>query len=153
VYSYGHRNPEGLDWDDQGRLWETEHGSSATDEVNLIEPGKNYGWPVIRGDETKAGMVTPVLNSGADTWAPSGTAFYHGNLYFAGLRGVSLFKALTGDKPVTLKRYFQGAYGRLREVVVGPDGFFYIFTNNTDGRGNPAVDDDKLIRIDPRGLQ
>lgn len=103
--------------------------------------------------KTKAGMVTPVLNSGTDTWAPSGTAFYGGSLYFAGLRGVSLFKAGIGSSPIPLSRYLQGKYGRLREVVMGPDGFFYIFTNNTDGRGSPAADDDKLIRVDPRGLQ
>ncbi len=153
VYSYGHRNPEGLAWDSQGRLWETENGPTGNDEINIIEAGKNYGWPIIQGGETKAGMVTPVLNSGPDTWAPSGTAFYQGNIYFTGLRGVSLFEAVIGNTPVTLNRYLQGAYGRLREVVVGPDGYFYIFTNNTDGRGAPAADDDKLLRIDPRGLK
>jgi glucose/arabinose dehydrogenase len=153
VYSYGHRNPEGLAWDDKGRLWATEHGSSATDEFNLIEPGKNYGWPVIRGDETRDGMVTPVINSGSETWAPSGVAYYQGSMYYTGLRGVSLFQAVINGTSATLKRHLQGAYGRLREVVVGPDGFFYVLTSNRDGRGNPVSGDDKLIRIDPRGLE
>ena len=153
VYSYGHRNPEGLAWDDEGRLWATEHGSSATDELNMIESGKNYGWPVIRSDQTQEGMVTPVINSGGDTWAPSGAAFYNGKIYFTGLRGQSLFEALISETPVTLNRYFQGDYGRLREVVLGSDGFLYVFTNNTDGRGSPASDDDKLLKIDPDSLQ
>jgi glucose/arabinose dehydrogenase len=153
VYSYGHRNPEGLAWDDKGRLWATEHGSSATDELNLIEPGKNYGWPVIRGNETGQGMVTPVINSGTDTWAPSGAAFYQGSIYYTGLRGVSLFEAVINGDTVNLKRHLQGAYGRLREVVAGPDGFLYVLTSNRDGRGNPVSGDDKLIRVDPRGLK
>jgi len=70
VYSYGHRNPQGLAWDADEKLWATEHGSAATDELNLIEPGRNYGWPTIRGDETAPGMVSPVIQSGTTTWAP-----------------------------------------------------------------------------------
>ena len=87
IYSYGHRNPQGITWDDGNRLWETEHGSSATDELNLITPGKNYGWPEIRGDQTRAGMVSPVMQSGSQTWAPAGTAFYNGSIFFKGFRG------------------------------------------------------------------
>jgi len=98
VYSYGHRNPQGLTWDNAGNLWATEHGRSGArsgfDEVNLIEAGKNYGWPTIEGDETRAGMETPRAHSGATTtWAPSGMTFFDGNLLFAGLRGQSLYKA------------------------------------------------------------
>ncbi|OGO37757.1 MAG: glucose sorbosone dehydrogenase [Chloroflexi bacterium RBG_16_57_8] len=152
VYSYGHRNPQGLAWDDRGRLWAVEHGSSATDELNLIEPGKNYGWPVIRGDEVAEGMQSPVIHSGSDTWAPSGLAFLEGSLYFAGLRGQSLFEVVQEDRSVRLVRHFNRDFGRLREVVVGPDGLLYIFTNNRDGRGLPAGNDDKLIRVDPTKL-
>ena len=91
VYSYGHRNSQGLAWDDQGQLWSTEHGRSGVasgfDELNLIEKGKNYGWPEIQGDETRKGMEKPVANSGANTtWAPSGAAFYKGSIFFSGLR-------------------------------------------------------------------
>jgi glucose/arabinose dehydrogenase len=156
VYSYGHRNPQGLAWDSRGRLWEVEHGSSATDELNLIEPGKNYGWPVIRGDATAAGLQTPVIHSGSDTWAPSGLAFLDGSLYFAGLRGESLFQAIpenaAGAGTARLVRHLFNDYGRLREAVAGPDGLLYIFTNNRDGRGLPAPNDDRLIRVDPKKL-
>jgi glucose/arabinose dehydrogenase len=153
VYSYGHRNPEGLAWDSQGRLWATEHGSSATDELNLIEPGKNYGWPIIRGNETREGMVTPVINSGSETWAPSGAAYRGGNIFFTGLRGQSLFEAVIYS--VTIKSlvvHLNGQYGRLREVVVGPDGFLYLLTSNRDGRGSPSAQDDRLFKINPVSL-
>jgi len=155
VYSYGHRNPQGLAWDNEGRLWETEHGPSGLqtgdDEVNLIERGNNYGWPDIRGDETKAGMQTPIINSGrTDTWAPSGLEYYNGALFFAGLRGSALYEAkLTRDKITGLTAHFKNEYGRLRTVKLGPDGYFYILTNNTDGRGTPKAGDDKIIKINP----
>lgn len=152
VYSYGHRNPEGLAWDSQGRLWETEHGSSAYDEVNLIEPGANYGWPVIRGDATASGMRNPVIHSGTDTWAPSGMAFWNGSLYFGGLRGESLYQVLIDRQPVVLHRFLTGQYGRLRDVTVGPDNLFYVLTSNRDGRGSPVTDDDRIIRINPAKL-
>lgn len=153
VYSYGHRNPEGLTWDDQGRLWETEHGPSGAgsgyDEINLIEPGKNYGWPVIQGDETQEGMVSPVLQSGGDeTWAPSGVQFLDGYLYFSGLRGATLYRAkINGDRLEELTRFLVGEYGRLRAARLGPDGTLYLTTSNRDGRGQAATGDDKLLRV------
>jgi glucose/arabinose dehydrogenase len=152
VYSYGHRNPQGLAWDDQGRLWETEHGSSARDELNLIEAGKNYGWPVVRGDDTAAGMVNPVLHSGSDTWAPSGLSYFDGSLYFAGLRGQTLYRAVLNGGRVELRRYLARDFGRLRDVVVGPDNFFYILTSNRDGRALPSSNDDLILRVDPDRL-
>ncbi len=150
VYSYGHRNPQGLAWDLQGRLWETEHGSSAFDEVNLIEPGKNYGWPDVRGDQKKAGMEIPFLNSGEETWAPSGAVVLNGKLYFTGLRGQDLFELDLENK--ALRKIFNGEYGRIRDIVLGKDKIFYILTNNTDGRGIPKSGDDKLIEVDPNSL-
>lgn len=151
VYSYGHRNPQGLAWDEQGRLWATEHGSQAHDELNLIEKGKNYGWPVIQGGEKQEGMVSPVIQSGSSaTWAPAGTAFLDGSIFFGGLRGEALFEYKIADK--SLKKYFQGQFGRIRAVVLGPDGYLYITTSNTDGRGTPEVGDDKLIKINPKIL-
>ncbi len=158
VYSYGHRNPQGITWDEQGRLWEVEHGQSATDEINLIEPGKNYGWPEITGTQTKIGMETPILQSGSDTWAPGGATFYrevtssayNGSIYFGGLRGQALYQYVISTKE--LKTHFKGKFGRIREVVLGPDNMLYITTSNRDGRGNPSPDDDKIIKINPKAL-
>lgn len=154
VYSYGHRNVQGLAWDGNGALWATEHGSSAQDEVNLIESGKNYGWPVIEGNETRASMITPVRNSGPDTtWAPAGAAFVENSLFFVGLRGQTLYEAvIKNNQVVEVKERFAQEYGRLREVVLGPDGMLYITTSNLDGRGNPNSGDDKIIRVNPSKL-
>jgi glucose/arabinose dehydrogenase len=155
VYSYGHRNSQGLAWDAAGRLWATEHGRSGVrsgfDELNLIEPGKNYGWPDIQGDERAAGMVSPVIHSGAsDIWAPAGAAILGDSIFFAGLRGASLYEVqLNGFSAENLTAHFASQFGRLRAVVVGPDGQLYITTSNTDGRGQPQAGDDKIIRINP----
>lgn len=155
IWSFGHRNPQGLAWDDRGRLWATEHGRSGVlsgfDELNVIEKGKNYGWPTIQGDEKKEGIVTPVINSGSnETWAPSGMVFYDGSLFFAGLRGETLYEARVNETPVKLIKHFTGKYGRLRSVTLGPDGNLYVLTNNADGRGSPIADDDRIIRVNPR---
>lgn len=87
VYSYGHRNPQGLTWNEEGELYATEHGPDNHDEVNLIQPGQNYGWPEIVGDEERDGMVTPLFETGRNTWAPSGVVFYRDELIIASLRG------------------------------------------------------------------
>ncbi len=136
----------------RSRLWATEHGSSATDEVNLIGPGENYGWPEIRGNELAKGMQRPVVHSGDVTWAPSGVAFKDNSLFFAGLRSQSLWEVTIEQGSVTLQRYLERKFGRLRTVVVGPDNLLYITTSNRDGRGLPTSDDDQIIRIDPAGL-
>lgn len=150
MYSYGHRNPQGITWDGQGRLWETEHGQSATDEVNLIEEGKNYGWPIIRGEQKQQVMQEPVLQSGSDTWAPAGVAFYKGSIYFGGLRGQALYQF--NIDTLEFKEHLKKEFGRIRDVVLGPDNMLYITTSNRDGRGTPAPDDDKIIRINPQKL-
>lgn len=158
VYSYGHRNPQGLAWDSQGNLWATEHGRSGVasgyDELNLIERGKNYGWPIIQGDETRSGMVTPRRNSGPfTTWAPSGVAFAGSSLFFGGLRGETLYEAVIQNGQVKqVKEHFKGKYGRIRDVVLGSDRMLYITTSNRDGRGSPVEGDDRIIRINPRNL-
>lgn len=153
VYSFGHRNPQGLTWDNKGNLWATEHGrsgiQSGLDELNLIEKGKNYGWPIIQGDESKEGMVTPTIHSGPTvTWAPAGAVYYRESIFFGGLRGQALFEYDISEK--SLKKHLEGQFGRIRAVSLGPDGYFYITTSNTDGRGNPAPADDKLIKINPK---
>lgn len=152
VFSYGHRNPQGIAWDKRKKLWETEHGSSTLDEVNLIEPGKNYGWPIIRGNEQKTGMLKPDLNSGKDTWAPSGAAILGDSLFFGGLRGEALYEVDLNSNPLTLKAHFKENFGRIRDVVVGPDKNLYILTSNTDGRGDPTPQDDKIIKLNPANL-
>lgn len=146
VYSLGHRNPQGIAWDEEGRLWSTEHGPGARDEINMIEPGKNYGWPVITGNESEEGMETPFINSGVDhTWAPAGMAHVEGRLFFGGLRGQALYE-LVSDRG-TLKEYFKEEIGRIRVVRFGPDGSLYIGTSNRDGRGFEKAGDDKIIRL------
>lgn len=157
VYSYGHRNPQGLAWDDQGQLWATEHGrsgiQSGLDELNKITPGKNYGWDIIQGDQTRDGMVAPILHSGSSTtWAPGGLAYLNGKLYFGGLRGQGLYEATPQGNSAALKKYFDGELGRIRDVVVGPDNLLYITTSNRDGRGIPKNNDDKVYRVNPEKL-
>ncbi len=153
VYSYGHRNVQGLAWDSAGQLWATEHGrsgiASGLDELNLIESGKNYGWPDIEGDETKPGMETPRKDSGPQTtWAPAGAAFAGNRLFFGGLRGQTLYEATIADNQVTnVTGHFQNEFGRIRDVIVGPDQTVYFTTSNQDGRGSPAPDDDRIIKI------
>ena len=131
-------------------MWESEHGNSATDEVNIIEIGKNYGWPTITGNQTKEGMLTPKLQSGSTTWAPAGVAYYNGSLFFGGLRGQALFQL--NINTIQLKEHFKGEFGRIRDVVLGPDEMLYITTSNRDGRGSPSLNDDKIIRINPKKL-
>lgn len=150
VYSYGHRNPQGIAWDNNGFLWATEHGQSVQDEINKIQIGRNYGWPTIRGGQQKDGLESPILHSGSQTWAPAGLAFYNGSLYFGGLRGTALFQYNIETKE--FKEHFKGQFGRIREVVLGPDNLLYITTSNKDGRGSPAADDDKIIKINPEKL-
>ncbi len=152
VFSYGHRNSQGITWDANGQLWSTEHGPSGfetgNDELNKIVKGLNYGWPVSRGLEKREGMVQPVIESGQGVaWAPGGIAFLNGKLYFAGLRGQTLYEYdLTTKK---LNKHFEKEFGRIREVVVGPDKMLYITTSNRDGRGVPKNGDDKILKINP----
>ncbi|OGE76307.1 MAG: hypothetical protein A3C85_01455 [Candidatus Doudnabacteria bacterium RIFCSPHIGHO2_02_FULL_48_21] len=158
VYSMGHRNPQGLAWDSSGRLWSTEHGPSGLqtghDELNLVEKGKNYGWPLVRGDEERAGMTKPFIHSGAsETWAPAGLAFHNGKLYFAGLRGQTLYAADSQNAAAGLQKFFMKTYGRLRAVKSSAEGLYFT-TSNRDGRGQPKDGDDKLILVrDPGALK
>lgn len=157
VFSYGHRNPQGLAWDTNGTLWETEHGRSnptGFDEINLIQSGKNYGWEVIQGDQSREGMETPKRNSGpTTTWAPSGAVFVGSSLFFTGLKGEALYEAIIkNNEVVEFKEHLKNQFGRLREVVLGPDGMLYITTSNRDGRGKSVAEDDKIIRVNPQKL-
>ena len=151
VWSYGHRNPQGIAWDNQKRLWSVEHGPSGLetgrDELNLIEKGANYGWPFITGDEARDGMRSPIAQSGNGTWAPSGMAYRDGSLYFAGLRGQALYRAEINGDSVRLTQLLAGEYGRLRAVETVANRL-YVTTSNRDGRGSPVDDDDRVLRLD-----
>ncbi len=159
VYSYGHRNPQGIDWDDNGNLWATEHGRSGGfsgfDEINLIVSGGNYGWPTIQGDETQEGMIAPIIHSGATTtWAPGSIQVIDGFIYFSGLRGSALYRGEIRNNTIDeVSAYYKDEYGRLREVFAGENGLLYITTSNLDGRGNPAPADDRIIQINTSKLK
>jgi glucose/arabinose dehydrogenase len=161
IYSLGHRNPQGLAFNPEtNQLWSTEHGPSeeqgcCLDEINLIEPGKNYGWPIIRGSQQQAGLETPVYHSGdTATWAPTGGVFirqgdWSGSFLFTGLRGQALFRAVFDpadpSKIEKVERYLHQRFGRLRNVIEGPDGKIYVAVSNQDGRGDPLTVDDRII--------
>ncbi|WP_420544508.1 PQQ-dependent sugar dehydrogenase [Nitrosopumilus sp.] len=165
IYSIGHRNPQGIDWDDSGNLVATEHGpsgwrGSAHDEINVILPGKNYGWPDVIGDESLEGLENPILHTGDETWAPSGSEFYDsdkipqwsGKYFVATLRGSHLHMIdfdLKNNVVVSHEKLFENEFGRLRDVQTGPDGFLYLLTSNKDGRGLPQPNDDKILKIIP----
>ncbi|MBC5638672.1 PQQ-dependent sugar dehydrogenase [Ornithinibacillus sp. BX22] len=143
VYSYGHRNSQGLVWDEQGVLYSSEHGEDGHDEINIIEAGKNYGWPIIEGDEEAEGMVSPLVHSGDDTWAPSGIAYHDGQLYISSLAGKRI---LTYDIATQVMEDFYDEAGRLRDVFIEEDALFVI-TSNRDNRGEPTDKDDRLIHL------
>ncbi|MER7984629.1 PQQ-dependent sugar dehydrogenase [Streptomyces noursei] len=153
VYDYGHRNVEGLAWDADRRLWASEFGQDAWDELNLIEPGRNYGWPQVEG-KRKGGAVPPGYADPVLVWkpadaSPSGLAYAKGSLWMASLRGERLWRiALDGTEPVAAPQAFlTGAYGRLRTVVAADDGALWLVTSNTDGRGRPRPGDDRILRL------
>ncbi|WP_102144593.1 PQQ-dependent sugar dehydrogenase [Mycobacterium hubeiense] len=151
VWSFGHRNVQGLAWDSAGRLWATEYGSNRWDELNLIEPGGNYGWPMAEGRADTAGLIDPVTQWTTDEASPSGLAYYGGSLWVAALRGQRLIQvpvggdgSLGGSVPL-----FVGQYGRLRTVVSAPDGSLWFTTSNRDGRGSPRDGDDRILQFRP----
>ncbi|MEU8661676.1 PQQ-dependent sugar dehydrogenase [Actinoplanes philippinensis] len=151
VYSLGHRNPQGLAWDAQGRLYAAEFGQNTWDEVNLIVPGGNYGWPTVEGTSTDTRFRNPIVVWSTAEASPSGAAIDGETLYVAALRGQRLWSVpLNGaggaGTPVAL---LQGQYGRLRTVERAPDGALWVTTSNRDGRGTPATADDRILRFPP----
>lgn len=151
VWSLGHRNVQGLAWDDEGRLWASEFGDSEWDELNLVEKGGNYGWPRVEGTGGGPDFVDPQLVWPVEQASPSGLAYAGGHLWMAGLRGQRLWRIrVSADGRATRPQaYFTGEYGRLRTVAAAPDGLLWLTTSNRDGRGTPTPDDDRIIRVRP----
>ncbi len=159
VYSWGHRNPQGLAWNEDSVLYASEHGRTGHDEINIILPGKNYGWPLVEGEEETDAAVTikPLVNSEEDTWAPSGMDFVkegplRGNLLVAALRGEQLLAVIlkeNGREAERVESWLGSRYGRLRNVYAAEDGSVYLMTSNRDGRGIPDGTDDKILRLIP----
>ena len=169
VYSLGHRNPQGLVFAPSGVLYESEHGPSDNDEVNIIQPGRNYGWPDVHGkcdgdagrDERafcQANSVVEPLTTWTPTIAPAGIDYYdseripgwRGSLLLTSLKGSALYRLTLspdGRSITSVEVLFDGRFGRLRDVLVAPDGAVYVGTSNRDGRGNPSAGDDRIVKI------
>lgn len=144
VWSLGHRNVQGLAWTADGTMWASEFGQNTWDELNRIEPGINYGWPIVEGAAGDARFVDPVAVWAPAEASPSGIAAVGDTVFIAGLRGGRLWAIdVTGGEPVAAL----GDQGRLRDVVAAPDGSLWVLTNNTDGRGSPRSGDDLLLRV------
>ncbi|MFB8040439.1 PQQ-dependent sugar dehydrogenase [Streptomyces hydrogenans] len=152
VYSYGHRNVQGIAWDAEGRLWAAEFGQNTWDELNLVEPGRNYGWPEVEGTAGKAGFVDPVAQWPTSEASPSGIAWARGAVWMAGLRGERLWRIpLSGaERSGEPKAFLGGEYGRLRTVLADGAGGLWLVTSETDGRGTPETGDDRILRLDVR---
>lgn len=160
VYSYGHRNPEGLAWDGSNQLYESEHGQTAHDEINRIMAGGNYGWPLVQGDMDISDITVqkPLIHSGDITWAPSGITFvsrgpWQDKLLVTALRGEALLVMTLNEDGTAVEKtesWLENQFGRLREAVEGRDGSIYLATSNMDGRGNLRSNDDKIIRLVPK---
>lgn len=171
IWSYGHRNSQGLDWQPETNVqFQTEHGPSfpldtlnprgGGDEVNIVERGRNYGWPRIHHRERREGLESPLLDY-TPAIAPASGMFYRGtntggfpyfrgNFFFGALRGRAIIRVvLDGRRVVSQERLLENTYGRIRDVAEGPDGAIYFSTSNRDGRGNPTREDDRILRLVP----
>lgn len=163
VYSYGHRNVQGLAWDADGQLFASEFGENTWDEVNRIEPGGNYGWPEYEGDggsEAEAdGFINPITQWPTSQASPSGAAIlvdgsiplWDGDLFVTALRGECLWHLELDESGNVVGRepLLKGDVGRIRDVTQAPDGSLWISTSNRDGRGVPEAFDDRIIRLGP----
>ena len=150
IWSYGHRNVQGLAFDDRHRLWASEFGQDTFDELNLIEPGHDYGWPQVEGRGGKPGLTDPEVVWDPSVASPSGLAFLDGNLWLGSLRGQRLWRIdVSSERATAPTDFFVGEYGRMRTVAVAPDGRLWVTTSNRDGRGAPAPGDDRILLVDP----
>ena len=155
MWSLGHRNVQGFAWDSAGRMWASEFGQNTWDELNLIQRGSNYGWPVVEGRAGRAGFVDPVVQWATADASPSGlTVGPDGAVYLAALRGESLWRVVVradgsaGDP----QRLLEGRYGRLRDVLTGPYGRLWVVSSTTF-RGSPRSGDDRIVSLAPADLR
>ncbi|GLX51832.1 oxidoreductase [Streptomyces hygroscopicus subsp. hygroscopicus] len=149
VYSYGHRNVQGLAWDDRQRLFASEFGQDTWDELNAVKPGGNYGWPSVEGRSSDPRFQNPLAQWHTDDASPSGIAYVHGVIWMAALKGERLWRIpLHGTRAAAAPQSFlTGRYGRLRTVAPAGDGRLWLITNNTDGRGHPKKGDDRILEL------
>jgi len=150
VWSWGHRNVEGLAFDGDGLLWASEFGDQTADELNRIVPGENYGWPLAEGTDGPRRFAQPHETWSTDEASPAGLAYAGGYLWMATLRGERLWRIkVASGQTSDPTAYFKGKYGRLRTIARGPDGRLWLTTSNNDGRGDPGPDDDRILLLEP----
>ncbi|MFI5627943.1 PQQ-dependent sugar dehydrogenase [Streptomyces sp. NPDC051664] len=155
MYSYGHRNVQGLAWDSRKQLWASEFGQDTWDELNQIVPGGNYGWPKYEGKVGKKGFVDPVAQWKTSEASPSGIAFAQGSIWMAGLRGERLWRIPLSENPdkeplAPPQSFLKGQYGRLRTVLAAGGNRLWLVTSNTDTRGTPEPGDDRALVLEVR---
>lgn len=150
VFTIGHRNVQGLAFDDHDNLWASEFGDSTWDELNLIQKGNDYGWPDVEGKGDQDRFRNPQIVWRTSEASPSGLAYLDGHLYLGALRGTRLWRVdVHGRKASNPTDFFVGEYGRLRTVVAAPDGNLWLTTSNRDGRGDPGPKDDRILLVSP----
>ncbi|MGA5276134.1 PQQ-dependent sugar dehydrogenase [Streptomyces cellulosae] len=149
VYSYGHRNVQGLAWDRQQRLFASEFGQNTWDELNAVTPGDNYGWPEAEGHADEGGFHNPIAQWSTADASPSGIAYAEGSVWMAGLRGERLWRIPLKGTEASAKpqAFLDGEYGRLRTVVAAGGDRLWLVTSNTDGRGGPEAEDDRVLEL------
>lgn len=153
VYSFGHRNPQGLAWDSRGQLWASEFGQNTWDELNRIVPGGNYGWPLVEGQAGDPSYIDPERQWSTDEASPSGITIVNDTIFMASLRGQRLWSIpITDTSTASATAWFVHSFGRLRDVVSGPAGTLWFVSNNTDGRGLAQAGDDRLYQVQLRDV-
>ena len=152
VYSLGHRNPQGIAWDDEGNLFAAEFGQNTWDEFNAIEAGGNYGWPVVEGRGDNPDYIDPLLQWSTDEASPSGLTYIDHTFFLAALRGESVWAIYVRDGEASAQRWFPGEHGRIRDVAPSPAGKLWLITSNTDGNGDQRDGADELIEYRVEGF-